>query len=225
MNMQTTNNIIGNFKKRFQTQENQEWMEKFLEELEEKEMQRRDLVQKYDYINWLEKFTKKHPEFCDDTWLYKQDEISKEDYENVCKISTFFSVISDFADKHYIPAYVCAGGTGLCYFVKYNGIIYEFGTIIGQGAVSYCDTLDSTKITSAVSNRFVINFEEIANPSDELCKRTDLIARELRRIDSVFKILVNNKKLNIPIEAIIARSDKVLKELKEKELKEKELKN
>jgi len=216
MDNKTSNEMLKRFEEKMRTKEGQDWMAKFCADVKEQERQKRELVEKTDYIKWLEKFTKKYPDFSDQTWLYKQDEISKEDYENVSKISTFFSVISDFADKYYFPAYVCGSGSGLCYFLKYNDKIYDVGTIVGQGAVSYCYLTGFDKKLTAVGNSIVINFEEIANPSDAIRARAAIIENQLERIDDVFKILANNTKLNIPIEAIIDKAEKAIRELKKK---------
>lgn len=216
MDMETAKEMVEVFKEVCKTEEGEKRITSFLERIKREEKEKKELVEKTDYIKWLESFTKKYPDFSDDTWLYKQDEISKEDYANVSKLSTFFSVISDFADKYYIAAHACDWGSGLSYFIKYNEIVYEIGTIVGQGAVSYCCVTDYDRNLTAVGDSIVINFEEIANPLEITRVRAALVENQLERIDDLFNILANNKTLNIPIEAIIERSDKVLKELKEK---------
>lgn len=178
-------------------------------EYQEKEKQKRELVEKTDYITWLEKFTNEHPSFSDNTWLYSQNEISKEDYANVCKLDMFFSVIYEFADNNYIDGIPCDYGE--YYIIEYNGKMYEIGTVIGQGAVSFCNTKDVNKEEN------LIKFEEIANPPGEIRMRTALIDNQLERIDELFDILLNNKKLNIPVYAIITRANKVLKDIKKKQ--------
>ena len=214
MDMETAKEMVEVFKEVCKTEEGDKRITSFLERVEREEKEKRELVEKVGYIKWLESFTKKHPDFSDDTWLYKQDEIAKEDYVNVCKLSTFFSLIADFADKHYIPASVY--NYAVSYFIKYNGIIYDIGTIVGQGAVSYCHTLGRSNQVTEIGNSIVIGFEELADPSETTLIRTALIENQLQRIDDLYNILANNKELKIPIEAMIARSDKVLKELKEK---------
>lgn len=182
--------------------------EKFYERFQEEERQKRELIEKDDYIKWLENFTKEHPMFSDDTWLYKQDEISKEDYANVVKISTFFSLIEEFADTNYISGIPCDCGESYC--IEYNGKVYEIGTVVGQGAISFCNTENIDKGAN------IIKFEELADPSEITCIRTTDIHTEIYRIDNLFNELVNNKKLNIPIDAIITRANKVIAELKKK---------
>lgn len=208
MNKKAANKIVEEVIGKCETEEEKEYMEKFWKEIEERERQKKELVEKTDYIKWLENFTKEHPSFSDDTWLYRQDEISKEDYANVCKISRFFSAIERYADKNYISGIPYCRGQ--YYSIEYNGKVYEIGTIIGQGAVSFCNTEDVDKEAT------VIKFEELANPSGATRVRTALIENQLKRINDLFNNLVNNKNLNIPIEAIIARSEKVLTELKKK---------
>ena len=206
MDKKNANSLVEDVGQKRETEDKTNWFEDFIEKFQEKERQKMQLVEKTDYIKWLEKFTKEHPSFSDDTWLYKQDEISKDDYANVCKISTFFSAIENFADKNYIQGIPCDWGK--YYSIEYNKKVYEIGTIVGQGAVSFCNTKDINKEAN------IIKFEEISNPSNETIIRNALIENQLERIDDLFKILVNNKNLNIPIEAIIARSDKILTDLK-----------
>lgn len=209
MDKNTTNNLVESFEKNGETSDMQEVAKKFWEEYAVYEKERRELVEKTDYINWLENFTKEHASFSDDTWLYKQDEISSGDYQNVCKLSKLFSAIEAYASKNYIAGTPCDWGE--FYSIEYNQKVYEIGTVVGQGAISFCNTEDVNKEAT------VIKFEEIANPSEATRVRTALIENQLERIDDLFKILANNRKLNIPIEAIINRSEKVLTELKKKE--------
>jgi len=208
MDMKTARRIMDEVIAKCETDDERNIMKNYWEEIEERERQKKDLVEKTDYIKWLEKFTKEHPSFSDDTWLYKQDEISKDDYANVCKISTFFSVIERFADKNYFAGIPC--DYGMSYYIEYNGKVYEIGTVIGQGAVSFCNTEDINKEAT------VINFQELANPFAITKLRTESIEKQLKRIDELFNVLVKDEKLNIPIGAIIERAEKVVTELKKK---------
>lgn len=167
-----------------------------------------DMVKKYDYMNWLENFTKEHPSFSDDTWLYRKEEISEEDYKKVCKLSMFFCAIEGLSNKNYISGTPCDHGE--YYSVEYNGKVYEIGTVVGQGAVSFCNT------ENVDENATVIKFEEIANPSEETRIRTALIENQLDRINDLLGILANNKKLNIPIDVIEERTEEVIRKLREK---------
>lgn len=208
MDKKTVRKIMDEVIAKCETNEERQELKSFWEKLEEREKQKKEMIEKTDYIKWLEAFTKEHPSFSDDTWLYKQDEISKEDYENVCKISTFFSAIERFADRNYISGTPYDYGESYC--IEYNGKVYEIGTVVGQGAVSFCNTEDINK------EAIVINFKELATPFAITKIRTESIEKQLKKIDELFNTLVKDEKLNIPIEAIIARTDKVLTELKKK---------
>ena len=98
----------------------------------------------------------------------------------------------------------------MSYYIEYNGKVYEIGTVIGQGAVSFCNTEDINKEAT------VINFQELANPFAITKLRTESIEKQLKRIDELFNVLVKDEKLNIPIGAIIERAEKVVTELKKK---------
>lgn len=181
----------------------------FLKRYEAEIKEQQDMVKKDDYMKWLESFTKEHPSFSDDTWLYRKEEISEEDYNKVCKLSTFFCAIEGLTSQNYISGTSCAHG--VYYSIEYNGKIYEIGTIVGQGAISFCNTENVDENVTA------IKFEEFANPSEETRIRTALIENQLDRINDLFAILVNNKKLNIPIEVIEERATEVIRKLKEKD--------
>ena len=168
-------------------------------ELEEKEKIAQTLVSTDDYIKWIENFTKEYPDFTDDDWLYKPDDISKENSEMVEKLSLFFIGIEKYASSNYIYPTSCDFGG--YYSVKYNGKIYEIGRLIGQGTVFFCNTKESPEDSS------IILFEDILNPTDEIMARTEMINSEL---DNLEKVLSELFKKEIPCEAIIGRADKVL---------------
>lgn len=124
--------------------ENHEKINKMLKEIQAEDKANRDLIMTDKYINWLESFTKNYPSFCDDDWLYKKDELSKTDYENVTKLSKFQSsiesVISTTPDieKYFMEFYVK---------IKHGDIGYKITTIIGQSAVTSCERVDSGNLT------------------------------------------------------------------------------
>lgn len=195
------------YKKWLETEEGKKYIEEFKTKIERLESKRREVINTDNYIKWLEEFTKEHPTFNDQNWLYRPEEISKEDNQKVDMLSTFYSAIDVYARANYIYPTPCDFGG--YYSIGYNGKVYEIGLLIGQGALTFCNTNDVNKNVS------VIPFEEIANPTSETIIRTALIENQLSRIDDLFEALCASK-LGIPIEAMIDWTNKVLEELKNK---------
>jgi len=194
---------VKEFESFLETKEGKKYMKKFAEDLEKKVKLQKELVEKDVYIKWLEGFAKEHPNFSDDSWLYRPEEVSKEDYENVSKLSSFFCAIQRYAAENYIYSTPCEYGES--YTIKYNSKLYEIGTIVGQGAFSFCNTIEINEKAT------IIPFEEISNPSEKTRTRTAIIEIELKRIDNLFRDL--NQK-GISSDTIIQRAEATLKKLK-----------
>ena len=56
MDERTANDMVKRFEEKMRTKEGQDWMKNFCEDIEEKERQKRALVEKTDYIKWLERW-------------------------------------------------------------------------------------------------------------------------------------------------------------------------
>ena len=101
------------------------------------------LFKNNNYIVWLEDFTARYFLFFDDDWVYKADEYSRKDIQNIKLLSYFFKGISMYADKHSIPAgHDKAAFSNIYYYLRYRGITYKISTVVGQGAVTYCKRVD-----------------------------------------------------------------------------------
>lgn len=198
---------VDDFKKFLETDAGKEYREKLVAELKHKNEVRNKLVTTEDYVKWLEKFTKDNPDFNSDQWLYFPEKISKYDSDNVDLLCEFYSVIESYAMKNYIYPTPCDWGG--YYSIRYNGKVYEIGLLMGQGAFNFCRTSNINE------KAYVINFEEIANPNEEILVRTALIEKQLGRIDNLIEELCSNE-IEIPIKAIIEKLDKVECDLKEK---------
>lgn len=189
------------YKKYLETEEGQKSLKRFVEEIEKKEKAQKELVETDNYIKWLEKFTEEHPNFDDTTWLYFPEKISKENNDRVNQLCDFFTAIDKYAETNYIYPTPCEYGA--YYSIVYNGKVYEIGLIVGQGALTFCNT------SNINDEATVICFEDIATPSEATLIRTQIIENQLERIDELFRELLVMK---IPLEAILYRADKVLKE-------------
>lgn len=198
---------VDDFKKFLETDAGKEYREKLVAELKHKNEVRNELVTTERYVKWLEKFTKDNPDFNSDDWLYFPEKISKYDSDNVDLLCEFYSVIENYAMSNYIYRTPCDWGG--YYSIRYNGKVYEIGLLVGQGAVNFCSTSNINE------KAYVINFEEIAKPTEETLVRTTLIENQLERIGHLIDELCLSK-LEIPVQAIIDRLEKVKNNLKEK---------
>ncbi len=105
-------------------------------------MERRaEIVKSQEYLDWLCNFVAEHEYFSDDTWLYKKEEISEDDYEKVELLSTFFHYISNLADEQHILE-ESEDGYDITYYFKAKGYYYETTTLVGQGAVTSIHKID-----------------------------------------------------------------------------------
>lgn len=157
------------------TEEGLSYFRKYIEEMERKEA----IVKSEEYINWLCDFINIHKYFSDETWLYKREEISEEDYSNVELISTFFYYIGELADKQFILE-ESEDGYDTTYYFKVKNKFYEITTIVGQGAIT------SIKEIEYSSEHLYILIDEEVN-SDEL-KERELVQYIIINKDYIGKI-------------------------------------
>lgn len=146
------------------------------------------------YMLWLEKFTNIYPLFSDDTWLYKPDEISTEDSENVADLCSFFNGLSGYAEKNFLPIYSEDYTTYVC--IKFNNIGYEIGLVSGQGTYAYCQRIDISP------NKVFIDFNDIvAN------KKQPHVEHVTETLDKISLLIEQLLICGIPVEAISTRID------------------
>lgn len=160
--IEITEDVVNDFKKYF-------------EEIERKD----NIVKSQEYLNWLCNFVDIHKYFCDETWLYKQDEISEEDYHKVELISTFFHYISQLADEQFILE-ESEDGYDTSYYFKAKKNYYEITTIVGQGAITSIH-----KIEYDESKDYVLVDEEVT--SEDL-KERELVQYIIINKDYIGKI-------------------------------------
>lgn len=165
-------------------------LERIFSDICGKNLKKQELVASYDYISWLEKFTLSHEYFADDSWAYKPDEISQSDLENVQVLDIFFGALSEFCHKYYINTAWNEMYEEERINVKYNGIGYQFGLVVGQGAYVYVKRVDVTDTA--------IDFADVLNdvaPVDFEAKKALL---------TKFKAIVDEmKSINIPLAAML----------------------
>ena len=138
-------------------------IERIIERMEKE----KKLVSNYDYISWLENFTLKYELFNDSSWLYKPEEISKEDLANVEDLTCFFEGINNYCNKYYINTESSDSFVQGCIHIKHHNIGYEIGLLVGQGAYVYVTreepASDAIEFCHVVNDTKPENFETKEN--------------------------------------------------------------
>lgn len=171
-----------------------EFFKQFIEALEMNEK----LVSSNEYMLWLEQFMSSRTGFLDDDWLYKPEEISKEDYERVEQLSCFLSGIRSYAARNFIRL-ESDDDYDSHVFIKFNEIGYEIGTFSGQGTVAYCHRVDIS------TDKNFIDFNDIVTNKKQ--DNVDSITDKLNELDSLVSVLLE---LGTPEDAILSRVSKSL---------------
>lgn len=178
--------------------------------LKVEEERRKKMKTTSEYIEWLERFTKTHNSFNDKSFDYKK-EILVEDLKKVKLLSTFYSIISDWAEKNYIEGEMPNYWT-FFYNIKYNNILYEIGLNIGQGGINWVSRIEKP-------NSEVINFEEIMSDNKRL--KTTLVENALEEFS---KYIIKLRQSGISEQAIRYECEKSLDECVETKVIQKILK-
>lgn len=171
-----------------------EFFEQFIEALEMNEK----LVSSNEYMLWLEQFMSSRTGFLDDDWLYKSEEISKEDYARVEQLSCFISGIRSYVARNFIRL-ESDDDYDSHVFIKFNEIGYEIGTFSGQGTVAYCHRVDIS------TDKNFIDFNDIVTNKKQ--DNVDSITDKLNELDSLVGDLLE---LGTPEDAILSRVSKSL---------------
>ena len=155
----------------------------FWEKMRKRNVDKKELISNNNFISWLEQFTLKYNDFTDDDWLYKPDELSEVDTRNVGKLGLFFEALSDYCHKYYINIDSNEMYEDECINIRHNGIGYQLGLVVGQGAYIY--------VNRKTPEDNAIEFMDIVNdipPSDfeakkDLLKKFEQIIAEMNAMD------------------------------------------
>lgn len=165
------------------------------------------IISNNKYMLWLEKFTASHPSFTDDTWLYSPEDISKEDYDNVADICSFFDGIMHYANKNYLHIYYDCDGSNV--FIKFNNIGYNLGIIHGQGTYIYCNRVEIS------SDHFFIDFNDIMNNKKQ--SQVDFINAKFEAMSDIIEELL---KIGISEKVICKKIQHTINKFEEENSKE-----
>lgn len=114
-------------------------MNDFVKELIERKEKINKMIENFEYINWLEEFSKKYNKFSDDSWLYSPSEIDKDDYDKVIMLGDFYDGLYRYAYEHYVDFFFEDTFAGENFWFVYNNVYYNIGYIAGQGTVFFIE--------------------------------------------------------------------------------------
>lgn len=169
-----------------------------------------NLVANDDYINWLDNFTRVHPEFINLEFpnLNYCHEIGLNGIYNLAFLKDFYNFIAIYANKNYIFPNDF-DGYGNYYVIKINDVFYKIGILKDneQDVSFFCCRVDDGKQI----HQF-IDFKDIRE--NKIRPEAFDIEKNLDKLAVMIEQLVLND--NIPIEAIADTTDKVIKKIRVK---------
>lgn len=115
-----------------------------------------------DYINWLKEFTKKHGNFCSDSWTYNEKDITEEDLANVNKLCLFYEVVEEYASEMHIEAIMDEEDNGYHYLLKHDDSAFNIGFMSGQGTIFYCESTDNFE--DAIDFNYIVAYNSKRKP-------------------------------------------------------------
>lgn len=152
-----------------------------------------------NYLEWLEQFTLKHPNFTDNDWIYLKEKITENDYENIKILPLFYEIIEKYAHENYIS------GTqkyyGKYYIIKKNDFYFRIGIISGQDKVIFLNRYHIIE----KGFYYDIDFNYIKNN-----KKREFAIELDKKLDKLAELISNIVRENTPLEAIASKADETI---------------
>lgn len=161
---------------------------KKMNERNEKETIRRNMLMHTSYIDWLIDFTNKYPIFSEEDWRYNSDEISKSDLEKVLALPLLYDCIDEFAKRNYYSPNIVEKEES--YLIRKDDTYMNIGHYRGIEDSFYCERVPKQNGS--------INYYSIIN--ENLPMRTMYVDQKLQNISDDLKELMI--RLKVPVEFI-----------------------
>lgn len=119
-----------------------------------------------DYLEWLEQFLSKYPNFTDIEWSLNGT-LSEEDYENVSILHLLYEIIALCGKKNYSTSNQLYTKS---YYVKNNNLIFSIGKIPDERPIIFVkgNHLNPT-------DKFIIDFKDVISYYQENQKTNTLL--------------------------------------------------
>lgn len=201
-------NIAEKILKEINSKEGHDRINKFMQEYMADAKEQHDkaikIVSTVEYITWLGNFTKKYEGFSDNKWLYCPEELSEQDNNFVQELHLFYDGIETYSSHNYIYPIKCDFGG--FYKIKYDGIGFEIGRLIGQGTLFYCTRVE------IVNEQEFIDFNDIMNNKEQ-----DNVKDINKKLEELSKFVISVYEYGVPYDAICDVLGDILIKIKEGE--------
>lgn len=152
------------------------YVDNWIEETKRKKL----LVSSKEYWEWIDTFSSKYKNFCDDDWDYDIEAIGKENYDNVILLSYFFEYIASLANEQNVLSTLEGENEDVTFYFKLKNKYYSISTICGQGCFTNLSRIDN------IDDVEIIRVDEV--PSEEELKNRELIQYIIINKDYIGKI-------------------------------------
>ena len=163
------------------------------QEQEKKNKENTEFVKREEYIKWLVNIVKENG-YVSDSPSFPPPHKTKEDAENIKKISYLYRLVDSYASDNYYPE-------SDCYNIKYEDTILELKIFMGQGGMCFIKENDEAKD--------YLLFEDIV--SNKKTERKDRIAQELNEYKEYLSRLLDD---DVPEHALLEVFDDTVKKYK-----------
>ncbi|MBR5228001.1 MAG: hypothetical protein IKV94_05125 [Clostridia bacterium] len=150
---------------------------------------KKDLINNYDYIEWLYRFTEVYRSFSTNSWLYQKNALNQTDLENVKLLPLFFSAVCEYYNNNLFPLY--SNGFTSAISIKYKEVFFEIWILVGQ------ETRTFIKREKYCSLPIFVDFEDIVNKVE--AKDYKL---KLEKLNTLKALMTDMKTLNVPFNFI-----------------------
>lgn len=128
--------------------------------------QNKELINE-SYMNWAENFLKDKPGFSSDFYQFNNENVKKEDIQNVKNLEYFFRLTEEYANQNNIKPIIIEGNPFLIkkYYINHQDKIYDIGYISDQNTIfTFSEVLTKKDVET-------IEFKEIEKFQQNLRKK------------------------------------------------------
>jgi len=127
-----------------------------------------------DYLQWLEQFTKKHPNFTDIEWIYLNEKLTKTDSKNIKMLYILYEIISLYTQENYLSSKQSYTNS---HIVKKDNFYFEIGKILDEEPIIY---ICSCGLIQNII-RGNINFDDIRKKYNQ-SQKSNIVAQIIRNL-------------------------------------------
>ena len=134
-----------------------------------------------DYLQWLEQFTKEHPNFTDIEWIYLNEKLTETDSENIKMLYILYEIISLYTQENYLSSEQSYTNS---YMVKKDNFYFKIGKILDEEPIIYicsCGLIQNINMGN-------INFDDIRKKYNQ-SQKSNIVAQIIKNLIQENKLL------------------------------------